>query len=161
MRKACLPYADLIKYAEPAGPCRTYGAEDTWTETPYAEGLVLIGDAAGYNNPIIGQGLSLAMRDVRMVSGLLLGDDDWSPRLFRAYATERTERMRRVRTVARIAATLFAQFGPEAQRLRMAAMTRMTEDPSLALWRAAIGLGPDAVPDLIFEEAFSDRLLAA
>jgi 2-polyprenyl-6-methoxyphenol hydroxylase-like FAD-dependent oxidoreductase len=161
MRKACLPYAELISHAKPAGPCRTYGAEDTWTETPYAEGLVLIGDAAGYNNPIIGQGLSLAMRDVRIVSGLLLGADQWSPRLFRAYGSERAERMRRVRTVARIAATLFAQFGADAQRLRRTTMTRMAQDPSLALWRASIGLGPDAVPDLIFDEAFSDRLLAA
>jgi hypothetical protein len=69
--------------------------------------------------------------------------------------------MRRVGTVARIAATLFAQFGEDAQRLRLTAMTRMAEDPTLALWQAAIGLGPDAVPDLIFQEAFSHRLLAA
>ena len=45
--------------------------------------------------------------------------------------------------------------------LRLTAMTRMAEDPTLALWQAAIGLGPDAVPDLIFQEAFSHRLLAA
>ena len=40
--------------------------------------------------------------------------------------------MRRVGTVARIAATLFAQFGEDAQRLRLTAMTGMAEDPSLA-----------------------------
>jgi flavin-dependent dehydrogenase len=34
--------------------------EDTWTETPYVEGIVLIGDAGGYNDPIIGEGRSLA-----------------------------------------------------------------------------------------------------
>jgi 2-polyprenyl-6-methoxyphenol hydroxylase-like FAD-dependent oxidoreductase len=161
MQKACLPYAELIKQAKPAGPCRTYTAEDTWTEKPYAEGLVLIGDAAGYNNPIIGQGLSLAMRDVRIVSDLLLNSNDWSPHQLQAYGRERAERMRRVRAVADIAASLFARFGEDAQRLRMTAMARMAEDPSLALWQASIGLGPDAGPDHTFEAPFSQRLLAA
>jgi flavin-dependent dehydrogenase len=36
--------------------------EDTWTEIPYAEGIVLVGDAGGYNNPIIGEGLSSTTR---------------------------------------------------------------------------------------------------
>ena len=68
--------------------------------------------------------------------------------------------MRRVGTVARIAATLFAQFGEDAPSPDRHD-PRMAEDPTLALWQAAIGLGPDAVPDLIFQEAFSHRLLAA
>ena len=109
----------------------------------------------------IAQGLSLAMRDVRIVSDLLLSSNDWSPRQLQAYGRERAERMRRVRAVADIAAALFARFGEDAQRLRMTAMARMAEDPNLALWQASIGLGPDAVPHHIFETPFSQRLLAA
>lgn len=37
---------------------------------------MLIGDAAGYNNPIIGQGLSLAMRDAGVMS--LVYSDLWA-----------------------------------------------------------------------------------
>src|SRR3954451_13259984 len=32
---------------------------DTWSERPYVRGAVLIGDAAGHSDPIIGQGLTL------------------------------------------------------------------------------------------------------
>ena len=32
--------------ATPAGPCATYAGDDTWTAAPFADGVVLIGDAA-------------------------------------------------------------------------------------------------------------------
>ena len=35
-------------------------------------------DAAGHSDPQLGQGLSIAMRDVRILSELLLSSDDWS-----------------------------------------------------------------------------------
>ena len=41
-------------------------------QTPYVDGVVLIGDAAGHNDPIIGQGLSIALRDARIVRDLVL-----------------------------------------------------------------------------------------
>ena len=75
--------------AIPAGPCATYPGDDTWTDTPYAPGVVLIGDAAGHNDPIIGQGLSIAMRDARMVRDLVL-DGAREPRTSRP--TARNER---------------------------------------------------------------------
>jgi menaquinone-9 beta-reductase len=34
--------------------------------------VVLVGDAAGHNDPIIGQGLSIALRDVRLVGEAIL-----------------------------------------------------------------------------------------
>ena len=58
--------------ATPAGPCATYPGDDTWSAEPYADGAVLIGDAAGHNDPIIGQGLSISMRDARTVRDLVL-----------------------------------------------------------------------------------------
>ncbi len=57
------PWSDEVSRATPAGPCATYPGDDTWTPEPYVDGVVLIGDAAGHNDPIIGQGLSIAMRD--------------------------------------------------------------------------------------------------
>ena len=49
---------------------------DTWTDSPCAPGVVLLGDAAGWNDPIIGQGLSIALRDVRMVADVVRADPD-------------------------------------------------------------------------------------
>lgn len=65
--------------AVPAGPCRTFAADDTWTDQPYTDGVVLIGDAGGYNNPLIGQGLSLALRDARAVAEILLDGPAGAP----------------------------------------------------------------------------------
>jgi 2-polyprenyl-6-methoxyphenol hydroxylase-like FAD-dependent oxidoreductase len=50
---------------------------DGWTEDPSADGVVLIGDAAGWSEPTLGQGLSVSMRDVRIVSELLLANTRW------------------------------------------------------------------------------------
>jgi 2-polyprenyl-6-methoxyphenol hydroxylase-like FAD-dependent oxidoreductase len=49
-----LPHADALAGATPIGPCATFAMTDTWTGTPYAEGVVLVGDAAGWSNPVTG-----------------------------------------------------------------------------------------------------------
>jgi hypothetical protein len=43
--------------------------------------VVLIGDAAGHNDPIIGQGTSITLRDVRIVQEIILSED-WRPSSF-------------------------------------------------------------------------------
>lgn len=85
--------------ARPIGPLATYSGDDTWTGQPYTDGVVLVGDAAGYNSPIIGQGLSIAMRDARAVRDAIRSGDPL-PGAFRAYGAEREERMRRLRAGA-------------------------------------------------------------
>src|SRR3954468_18856144 len=59
-----------------------------------------IGGAPGHNEPITGQGLAIAARDVRILSDLLLSEKDWSRLDFTAYVDERRERMRRLRITA-------------------------------------------------------------
>jgi len=88
-------FAYMVANATSAGPCNSYGNEDSWTDVPYAPGVLLIGDAAGHNDPIIGQGLSITYRDVRIVSELLKSSDDWVSLSFASYGEERRERMRR------------------------------------------------------------------
>ena len=99
-RLATVPRSEFLANGTPSGPCNSYGNEDTWTDVPYVPGVVLIGDAAGHNDPIIGQGLSIAYRDVRIVRDLMLENRNWAPDLFRPYAEERRERMRRLRLTA-------------------------------------------------------------
>lgn len=54
----------------------------TWIDTPVAPGVVLIGDAAGHNDPTIGQRPSIALRDARLIQQALLDCNQWISRIF-------------------------------------------------------------------------------
>jgi 2-polyprenyl-6-methoxyphenol hydroxylase-like FAD-dependent oxidoreductase len=154
----CLPYAAAIARARPIGPFNSFSNEDHWIEDPTAPGVVLVGDAAGHNDPIIGQGLSIALRDVRLVSEIILaGGRD--PAAFRPYVEERLERMRRLRITASLAATLRAEYGEEARLRRQRAGRRMRVDKMLSPMAASL-VGPDKLPAAAFEQATIDALLA-
>jgi 2-polyprenyl-6-methoxyphenol hydroxylase-like FAD-dependent oxidoreductase len=159
LRMTCSPDGARIADGEPAGPLRAYVNSDTWTDDPYAPGAVLIGDAAGWNDPIIGVGLSVTYRDVRIVSDLLRGSDDWGPALFAPYAEERRERMRRLRFVARLTASLDAEFGAKGRARRRSYFERAETDPTLAARALAIMAGPDAAPPEVFTRAYRARVL--
>ena len=158
-RLRSLDGCESISNAQPAGPCSSYPNEDTWTDNVAVPGVVLIGDAAGSNDPIIGQGLSITLRDVRLVRDALLGEREWSPRLFEPYAAERRERMRRLRFAASIVSTLQNEFGPAAEARRQRVRERMLMDPSLMLPVMTTLLGPDNMPAEVFEESHRARLV--
>jgi 2-polyprenyl-6-methoxyphenol hydroxylase-like FAD-dependent oxidoreductase len=124
--------------------------------------VVLVGDAAGYNNPIIGAGLALALRDVRVLAELLLTESDWSTARLMPYAEERHERLRRLRFVAAIVAELFTRFGPEgaARRGRFFARLRDPNDPA-HLMLLAFRAGPEKAPAWAFTEEYRAELLAS
>jgi len=155
------PSIASIAAATPAGPCAAYAGEDTWTATPFAPGIVLIGDAAGHNDPIIGQGLSIAMRDARLVRDLVL-DGARTPEAFAPYAQERLERMRRLRLIADILAVVQAEDADDlpARRERYG---EAANDPDTGLLTLMIGAfaGPESVPDELVDEGWPDRLRAA
>lgn len=52
-----IPAALGLGDATAVGPCATLSGEQTWCEQPNADGVVLAGDAAGYDDPVDGQGL--------------------------------------------------------------------------------------------------------
>ncbi|HUI25947.1 MAG TPA: NAD(P)/FAD-dependent oxidoreductase [Candidatus Kryptonia bacterium] len=159
-RLQSVPGSEHLANAQPAGPCNSYPNEDSWTDQPYRDGVVLIGDAAGSNDPIIGQGLSITMRDVRLVRDSLLGERVWSPGIFEPYARERSERMRRLRFSASVASTLSNEFGPVARERRRRVRERQMQDPTLMLPLFAAFLGPESVPAETFEESTRQRLFA-
>ncbi len=90
-----LPDSAAWSHARVAGPCATFSCEDTWVDRPDREGVVLIGDAAGWNNPLIGQGLALAVRDAGTLSDALLAGV--GPEALATYGAGRSERLRRAR----------------------------------------------------------------
>ena len=159
-RLQCLPGGEHISNAQPAGPCNSYPNEDTWADSVARPGVVLIGDAAGSNDPIIGQGLSITLRDVRLVRDALLGERQWSAPIFAPYAAERRERMRRLRFSAAVVSTLQNEFGPAADERRRQVRERQLQDPTLMLPVMATLLGPEAIPADAFAASMRTRLFA-
>ncbi len=158
-RLSCLPQSEMFVSARPAGPCHGYPNADRWIDKPVAPGVVLIGDAAGHNDPTIGQGLSIAFRDARLVTETLMGDKNWTVETFVPYVEERRERMRRLRFAGQQTSILRAEFTEEARARRQRAFARMATDPSLIQLLLPALKGPFSVPDHVFEQASWDKLL--
>jgi 2-polyprenyl-6-methoxyphenol hydroxylase-like FAD-dependent oxidoreductase len=159
-RLDCLPGGDELAAARPAGPCATYPMNDSWSDAPFTDGVVLIGDAAGWNDPIIGQGLSIAMRDARIVADVLLAGPDWPLSAFVPYAEERAERMRRLRLSAQLTTELRATFTPAATERRRQLMPKLFGNPTLLAPLMAQVTGPETVAAEAFEAENFERILA-
>jgi 2-polyprenyl-6-methoxyphenol hydroxylase-like FAD-dependent oxidoreductase len=145
-----LPCGEALADARPAGPCHGYPNADSWIDEPVAPGVVLLGDAAGHNDPTIGQGLSITLRDVRLVSEVLLGGGDWSVSAFSPYVEERRERMRRLRFAGRLVSALNAEFTEEA---RSGAARVGGASPPTRPWRcrwSLCGKAPTGLPAHVF-----------
>jgi 2-polyprenyl-6-methoxyphenol hydroxylase-like FAD-dependent oxidoreductase len=147
-RAPCLP--DVFVGATPAGPLAGFPMTDTWTDSVAAKGVVLVGDAAGWSDPIIGQGLSVTFRDVHLVTDVLTAGPDWSLAAFQPYADERKERMRRLRFTC-AAVNRMNAFGAEARERRGRLLEFFLSNP-LASPVATMLLGVWALP----AEAYSD-----
>lgn len=163
---ACSPENRHLVAGRPAGPLYSYFNADAWTDAPYAQGVVLVGDAAGWNDPIIGLGLSITYRDVRIVSDILKANEDWlkagedwGPQAFAPYGEERAERMRRLRFTASLQATIDMEFGEAAAARRLSLFERAAADPSLKMHSFAVMAGPEAVPAQMFTPEHRARVL--
>jgi 2-polyprenyl-6-methoxyphenol hydroxylase-like FAD-dependent oxidoreductase len=144
----------------PSGPVKMYPGDDTWTPTPFAEGVVLIGDAAGYNDPIIGQGLSIALRDARIVCDLVL-DGAAGPNAFSPYGQERMARMLRLRLIADVVAVAYAEDAVN-RPARQAFLAGQIADGNPEIMGLLIGsfAGPEVVPDDLLGPDLLDRVRA-
>jgi 2-polyprenyl-6-methoxyphenol hydroxylase-like FAD-dependent oxidoreductase len=158
-RFECLPNSDALAAATPVSPCATYPNEDAWVDVPVRDGIVLIGDAAGWNDPITGQGVSIALRDVRIVSEVLQAGGDWSAEAFTPYVEERRERMRRLRFGASLQTAIYNEFGTDATTRRLRAWARFAIQPELSLPLVAAMIGPEVPPPESFTEETRRRIL--
>ena len=156
----CLPYAEAIAASTPIGPFNSFSNEDHWIDDPTCPGVVLIGDAAGHNDPILGQGLSLALRDVRLVNEILGEAKAAGGREpdFRPYVEERAERMRRLRITAQVATRLRVEFGSEARERRARVGKRLAAGQLGPLPASLIG--PERLPAEAFLPETIEKLLA-
>lgn len=153
------PKNRFLVHGAPAGPLFSFINSDSWMDEPYADGMVLVGDAAGWNDPIIGLGLSITYRDVRIVTDILSSTASGAKPYFRPYAQERAERMRRLRFAAQLTSSLDMEFGEAAAARRLSYHERRMADPTLGLHNFAVMAGPESAPPEIFTEAHRARVL--
>lgn len=154
------PLAEVLAQARPAGPCGAIAGTDSWTERPYAPGVVLIGDAAGHNDPTVGCGLSIAMRDARIVRDIILAGahdaEDFAP-----YGVERLERMRRLRLIGDLIAAATVEPGANRpQRRQHFAQAVATRDPEIFPLISGMFAGPQTIPAALVNPAVLGRIRA-
>jgi 2-polyprenyl-6-methoxyphenol hydroxylase-like FAD-dependent oxidoreductase len=127
--KAYLPLAEHYAGAKSIGPLASFDVSDSWVEHPYREGVALIGDAAATSDPTFGQGLSLALRDARVLRDELSQNSDWSVAGNR-YAERHGRYFRNCLIVEGWLRTLFQDPSPKAASLREKAMPLIAQDPT-------------------------------
>ncbi len=115
----------------------------------------MIGDAAGYNSPIIGQGLSIALRDARLVRDAIR-DAGPNAANFEAYGVERLERMRRLREAAMFMASMAAEDCDNRVARRAKFFDLQMNDPLMMAMMGGMFAGPENAPP----EAFDGHLRA-
>ncbi len=142
--------ADHYSKAKAAGPLATFDGAAAWVEHPYRDGVALIGDAAAASDPTWGQGLSLTLRDVRVLRDQLLRHEDWD-KAGHAYAEEHDRYYQVAHTMESWMTQMFMEMGPEADARRARA---------LPLWREDRTRQPDVLlsgPDQRLDEAAHRR----
>jgi len=115
--------------ARPAGPLASFECADVWVDHPYRDGVALVGDAAASNDPSWGQGLALALRDARVLSDELLGNNDWATAGDR-YAAAHDRHYGTIRMVSGWYYDVFQRLGPEADARRARALPLIAQDPT-------------------------------
>jgi len=119
---------EVVESATYQGPLATFKGAATWVERPYKNGVALVGDSAGHSDPSWGQGLSLTLRDVRVLRDKLLETDDWDA-AGNAYASEQNGYFMNTHTVESWFTRLFYDTGPEAEETRARVIPLMAQNP--------------------------------
>ncbi|HEX4904256.1 MAG TPA: NAD(P)/FAD-dependent oxidoreductase [Acidimicrobiales bacterium] len=156
---ASIPDRAAFADVRPAGPCAGFPMTDAWVDDPVAPGVVLVGDAAGWSNPIIGQGLAVAMRDVRQVVEAFVDGSPDERSTFVPYAEERRERMRRLRATAFVDTCVLSRFDDVGRAERIEWRDRINADPDAAAHVLGKAIGVDDFPASAYEPATIERLI--
>jgi hypothetical protein len=147
--------------ARPAGPCATYPGDDTWTDISFTDGVVLIGDAAGHNDPIIGQGAVNRSSRRGNVRDVLLSAGHHSPD-FSGYGEERSSRMERLRFCADVMSVAQAEDADNrsARRAFFAEKLESMDPEPFPLLTGAF-VGPETIPQELVQPALRDCIRSA
>ena len=140
----------LFENIKQAGPLATFSCAHSRVDHPFRDGVALVGDSATSSDPTWGQGLSLTLRDARVLRDHLMRTDDWNA-AGHAYADEHDGYAGRLHTFLQWMTAMYLATGPDADACRARAMPLIGQDPSRQ---------PDALfvgPDLPVDEAVRKR----
>ncbi len=124
-----------------AGPAAFFSCSDVWPTSRHGRGMVLVGDAAGANDPAQGHGLSLAFHDARMLGDLLTSDRDWDAAVA-AFGRERAAIGETLLEHGRWVGRLTIDEGPGADRLRERVARARDADPAAGGFAGIYLFGP-------------------
>lgn len=141
--------AGALDRAAVAGPVAFFPNADMWSAALTAPGVVLIGDAAGANDPSVGNGLSLVYRDVRVLRDALRSTANWDDATA-AYAECRQRDFAVLRAHAQWLGILTTEEGAAADARRERVARAREADPSAAGFGLIFARGPDG---LVADEA--------
>ena len=112
-------------------PCRPRGVASAR--------VALVGDAAGYVEPFIGEGISCALESAEILAATLAGQSpgDWTPATARAYQRNWTRRIGRRQHLARLLARALERPG-----LTGGLVSLTGRSPALAAWLLRLAVGP-------------------
>ena len=127
-RKVAPAFAELYTSPKIAGPLASFEGGDMWVNHPYRDAVALLGDAASTSDPTFGQGLSLALRDARVLRDHLLANSNWD-QAGHAYADEHGTYFHNCHTSSVWFRQVFQEQSPEAALRRQKALPLITEDP--------------------------------
>jgi 2-polyprenyl-6-methoxyphenol hydroxylase-like FAD-dependent oxidoreductase len=120
-------FADCYAQAKSIGPLAAFDAGYIWVDHPYRDGVALIGEAAAVSDPSFGQGMSLALRDARVLRDALVGDSDWG-RAAHRYAEQHDNYFQATHTVCCWFRSMFQEQGRAADARRQKAMPGILAD---------------------------------
>ena len=145
--------ADWLANVSPSGPLAAFEGADSSVAMPYRNGVALVGDAAATSDPVWGCGMSLTLRDVRVLRDALLATEDWEA-AGRAYAEEHDRYYQRLHTLEDWMSTLFFTNTPEGDARRARVFAKALAEPDRLI--DIVGRGPDQATD----EATRQRVFA-
>jgi len=144
----------LFEDVRQIGPLATFGCAHSWVYHPYRDGVALVGDSAASSDPTWGQGLSLTLRDARVLRDHLMRTDDWDA-AGHAYAEEHDGYAGRLHTFHQWMSAMYLATGPDADARRARAMPLIAQDPSRQ--PDALFVGPDLPVDEAARKRFSGK----
>lgn len=127
--KAAPMLAELYANAKDCGPLASFDANDSWIEHPYQDAVALIGDAAATSDPTFGQGMSLTLRDVRVLRDQLSSVSDWD-RAGHRYAQQHDIYFANCHTASGWFRHILQEQTPAAAVQRQKAMPLIAQDPT-------------------------------
>ena len=136
--------AAWYEHAAATGPLASFEGADNWVGHPYRDGVALVGDAAASNDPCFGCGLSLAMRDVRVLRDNLLQQRDWDA-AGHAYAAEHDRYYGAIHRLTDWMRTILYDPTAEAAAIRARAFPLMAQDSTRR--PDIVGIGPEFPSD--------------